>query len=69
MIEVKDGYGYKGRQLTINNSTFKDEQKIGQAAAAAAAAVSRWKNIYNKNHGKAITNILQDDALLCLHNC
>ena len=47
----------------INNSTFKDEQEIGRA-------VSKWKNIYNKNHGnKAITNILQEDVSLCLHNC
>ncbi len=46
---------------TINNSTFKDEQEIGKA-------VSKWKNIYNKNHGKAITHILQEDVSLCLHN-
>ena len=43
------------QRQTINNSTFKDEQEIGQA-------VSKWKNIYNKNHGKAITNILQEDV-------
>jgi hypothetical protein len=49
------------QRRAINNSTFKDEQEIGQA-------VSRWKNIYNKNHGKAITNILQEDVPLCLHS-
>ena len=46
----------------INNSTFKNEQEIGQA-------VSKWKNTYNKNHDRAITNILQVDVPLCLHNC
>ncbi len=47
----------------INNSTFKDEQEIGRV-------ISKWKDIYNKNHGsKAITNILQEGASLCLHNC
>ena len=50
------------QRQTINNSTFKDEQEIGRA-------VSKWKNIYNKNHGKAITNILQEDVSLCLHSC
>ena len=45
------------QRQTINNSTFKDEQEIGRA-------VSKWKNIYNKNHGKAITNILQEDVPL-----
>jgi hypothetical protein len=49
------------QRRAINNSTFKDEQEIGQA-------VSMWKNIYNKNHGKAITNILQEDVPLCLHS-
>ncbi len=50
------------QRQTINNSTFKDEQEIGRA-------VSKWKNIYNKNHGKANTNILQEDVSLCLHSC
>ena len=50
------------QRQAINNSTFKDEQEIGRA-------VSKWKNLYNKNHGKAITNILQDGVSLCLHNC
>jgi transposase len=50
------------QRQAINNSTFKDEQEIGRA-------VSKWKNIYNKNHGKAITNILQEHVSLCLHNC
>jgi transposase len=50
------------QRQAINNSTFKDEQEIGQA-------VSKWKNIYNKNHGKAITNILQEHVSLCLHSC
>ncbi len=50
------------RQIAINNSTFKDEQEIGRM-------VSKWKNIYNKNHDKAITNILQEDVSLCLHSC
>ena len=43
------------QRQAINNSTFKDEQEIGRA-------VSKWKNIYNKNHGKAITNILQENV-------
>jgi DDE superfamily endonuclease len=50
LIEVR----WSGLQRqTINNSTFKDEQEIGQA-------VSTWKDIYNKNHGKAITDVLQE---------
>lgn len=41
LIEVR----WSGLQRqAINNSTFKDDQEIGQA-------ISRWKNIYNKNHG------------------
>ena len=50
------------QRQTINNSTFKDEQEIGRA-------VSKWKNIYNKNHGKVITNILQENVALCIHSC
>ena len=46
----------------INNSTFKDEQEIGRA-------VSKWKDIYNKKHGKANTNILQEYLPLCLQSC
>ena len=34
------------QRQAINNSTFKDQQEIGKA-------VSKWKNIYNKNHGKS----------------
>ncbi len=45
-------------KATINNSTFKDEQEIGRA-------VSKWKDIYNKNHSRAITNILQKMYPLC----
>ena len=45
----------------INNSTFKDEQEIGQA-------VSKWKSLYNKNHGRAITDILQENASMSLHS-
>jgi transposase len=59
LIEVR--WSWLQRQ-TINNSTFKDEQEIGRA-------LSKWKNIYNKNHGKAIINILQEDVSLCLHSC
>ena len=50
LIEVR--WSWLQRQA-INNSTFKDKQEIGRAI------VSKWKDIYNKNHGKAITNILQ----------
>jgi hypothetical protein len=50
------------QRQTINNSTFKDEQEIGQA-------VSKWKTIYNKNHGRgAITNILQENISLSLYS-
>jgi transposase len=49
------------QRQAINNSTFKYAQEIGRV-------VSKWKNIYNKNHGKAITNILQEGVSLCLHN-
>ncbi len=61
LIEVR--WSWLQRQQAINNSTFKYEQEIGQAI------VNKWKDIYNKNHGKAITNILQEDVPLCLHNC
>lgn len=58
LIEVR--WMWLQRQ-TINNSTFKDEQEIG-------ATVSKWKNIYNKNHVRgAITNILQMYIHLCLN--
>ena len=50
------------QRQTINNSTFKDKQEIGRA-------VSKWKSIYNKNHGRVIINILQENVPLCLHNC
>ncbi len=50
------------QRQAINNSTFKDEQEIG-------IVVSKWKNIYNKKHGRAITNILQENVSLCLHSC
>jgi transposase len=59
LIEVR--WVWLQRQ-TINNFTFKAEQEIGKAT------VSKWKNIYNKNHGKAITNILQENVPLCLHS-
>ena len=59
LIEVR--WLWLQRQI-ISNSTFKDEQEIGRA-------FSKWKNIYDKNHCKAITNILQEDVPLCLHNC
>jgi len=50
------------QRQAINNSTFKDEQEIGQA-------VSKWKNLYNKNHGRAIIDILQENAYRSLHSC
>ena len=50
------------QRQAINNSTFKDKQEIGKA-------VSKWKNIYNKKHGIAITNVLQESIPLCLHSC
>ena len=59
LIEVR--WMWLQRQ-TINNSTFKDEQEIGRA-------VSKWKDIYNKNHGKANTNVLQKHVPLCLQSC
>ena len=59
LIEVR--WMWLQRQ-TINNSTFKHEQEIGRA-------VSKWKDIYNKNHGKANTNILQEYIPLCLQSC
>ncbi|MER5175267.1 MAG: transposase, partial [Candidatus Nitrosocosmicus sp.] len=58
LIEVR--WSWLQRQ-TINNSTFKDEQEIGRT-------VSKWKNTYNKNHGRAITNILQKYVPLRLHS-
>ena len=51
------------RQTAINNSIFKDEHEIGRAA------VSKWKDVYNTNHGRANTNILQENVSLCLHSC
>ena len=40
------------RQM-INNSTFEDECDIGKG-------VTEWTRNYNKKHGKAIINILQE---------
>lgn len=40
------------RQM-INNSTFEDEYDIGKG-------VIEWTGNYNKKHGKAIINILQE---------
>ncbi len=45
LIEVR--WLWLQRQI-VSNSTFKDEHEIGRT-------VSKWKNIYNKNHCKAIT--------------
>jgi transposase len=50
------------QRQAINNSTFKDEQEIGQA-------VSKWKILYNKNHCRAITDILQENVSMNLHSC
>ena len=50
------------QRQAINNSAFHDEQEIGRA-------VSKWKDIYNKNHGRVMTNTLQEYAQLCIHNC
>ena len=49
------------QRQAINNSTFQDEQEIGRT-------VSKWKNIFNKNHGKAITNVLHESIPLCIHS-
>ncbi len=59
LIEVRRSWL---QRQAINNSTFKDDQEIGRA-------VSKRKNIYNKKHTRAITNILQEDVPLCLHSC
>ena len=58
LIEVR--WVWLQRQ-TINNATFKDEQEIGQV-------VSKWKDTYNKNHGKVITDILKEYVPLCLQS-
>ena len=60
---IKANWLWLQRQTAINNSTFKYEQEIGRAA------VSEWKDAYNKNHGIKITNILQENVSLCLHSC
>jgi len=43
------------RQM-INNSTFADECDIGKR-------ITEWTRNYNKKHGKAIINILQEAAM------
>ena len=43
------------RQM-INNSTFADECDIGKG-------VTEWTRNYNKKHGKAIINILQEATI------
>ncbi|MDQ6724463.1 MAG: hypothetical protein M3Z01_09420 [Thermoproteota archaeon] len=45
-------------KIAINNSAFQDKQEIGRLA------VSKWKNIYNKNYHKSITNAAQEYAPL-----
>jgi hypothetical protein len=47
------------QRRAINNSTSKDEQEIGQA-------VSRWKNIYNKNLAKQ-SQIFYKRMYLCVY--
>jgi hypothetical protein len=51
------------QRQAINNSTFKDEQKIGQAVIVSG------RFLYNKNHGKAIINVLQENVSMSLHSC
>jgi hypothetical protein len=58
LIEVRRSW--LQRQTAINNSTFKDDHEIGRT-------VSKWKNIYNKNHGKVITDVLQEHIPICVH--
>ena len=43
------------RQM-INNSTFADECDIGEG-------ITEWTRNYNKKHGKAIINILQEASM------
>ena len=50
LIEVR--WMWMQRQM-INNSTFADEYDIGKG-------VTEWTRNYNKKHGKAIINILQE---------
>ena len=59
LIEVR--WSWLQRQA-INNSTFKDEQEIGRV-------ISKWRNIYNKNHGRVIINILQENVPVCIQSC
>jgi hypothetical protein len=47
--------------MAIKNSTFKDEQEM------VITIVSNWKNIYNKYHGRAIINVLQEYVPLCVY--
>ena len=53
LIEVR--WMWMQRQM-INNSTFEDECDIGKC-------VTEWTKNYNKKHGKAIINILQEAAM------
>ena len=50
LIEVR--WMWMQRQM-INNSTFEDECDIGKS-------VTDWTKNYNKKHGRAIINILQE---------
>src|SRR3954452_8371927 len=52
------------QRQAINNSTFKkDEQAIVQAISG------KWKNLYNKNHGRAINNIIQENVSISIYSC
>jgi hypothetical protein len=51
------------QRRAINNSTFKEEQEI------VITIVSKRENIYNKYHGRAIINVLQEYIPLCVHSC
>jgi transposase len=51
LIEVR--WMWMQRQM-INNSTFADEYDIGKGVT------TEWTRNYNKKHGKAIINILQE---------
>ncbi len=50
-----DGWMWMQRQA-VNNSTFENECDIGKA-------VTDWTGNYNKKHGRAIINILQEETI------
>ena len=55
--------------IMMVTEAYNQQQFYIQRQQEIGRAVSKWKSIYNKNHGRVIINILQEYLPLYLHNC